>query len=211
MTRRLLSGCLALLACACVARRAVPVRYDLDGTSARTPSELRLNAVIGVTPIQAPSWLRTTALTYRLDYEVPARLRAYTQSQWTAPPGELLTLRLRERISAANDGLTLTRTSEDMDSYRLEVTLESFAQIFASPDRSECIVTLSASLSRPDNRVLAQKTFTAERPAPSANAAGAVAGLAAASDSDFEEILTWLRSTLLTQNSSTTRADPVSP
>jgi cholesterol transport system auxiliary component len=51
----------------------------------------------------------------------------------------------------------------------------------------------------PGERILAQRTFRTERPAPSSDAAGAVSGLVGASDADIEEILGWLRSTLPTQ------------
>jgi cholesterol transport system auxiliary component len=196
---RLMVALLAPLAAGCAAERALPVRYDLDGTHLRVPSEPRFNATIAVPPIQAPRWLRTTALVYRLDYEAPDSPRAYALSQWTAPPSELLTLRLREQISAVNDGFTLARLPEDSDGYRLEVSLESFAQVFPSPGRSLCVVTLTATVVQRDDRVLAEKTFRAERPAPRANAAGAVEGLVDASDLDFRQILTWLRETLPTQ------------
>jgi cholesterol transport system auxiliary component len=110
----------------------------------------------------------------------------------------MLTVRLRERISAVNDGLTLDHLPEDADGYRLEVTLDNFSQVFPSPDESRCVVTLNATLVEHGNRVLAQKTFEIERPAPSANAAGAVEGLIQASDSNFDQIIAWLRSTLPT-------------
>jgi cholesterol transport system auxiliary component len=189
---------LALLGSSCASHSPLAVRYDLDGKQVRSASEPRLNATIALSPIQAPSWLRTTALIYRLDYEAPAHPRAYTQSQWTAPPGEMLTLRLRNRISAVNDGFTLDHLRENADGYRLEVTLDNFSQIFPSPDESRCVVILSATIVQHGERVLAQRTFEVERPAPSANAAGAVEGLIDASDSNFDQILTWLRSTLPT-------------
>jgi len=187
---------LALLAAACASQRPLPVRYDLDGSQVRPVSDPRLNATIALAPIQAPSWLRTTALIYRLDYEAPAYPRAYVHSQWTAPPGELLTLRLRERIASVNDGFTLDRLREDVEGYRLEITLENFSQSFPAPDRSRCLVSLSATVVQHGGRALAQKTFGVERPAPSADAAGAVNCLTDAADSDFEQILAWLRSTL---------------
>ncbi len=189
---------LALLASSCATHGSLPVRYDLDASPVRRVSGPRLNATIALSPIQAPSWLRTTALIYRIDYEAPAHPLAYTQSQWTAPPSEMLTLRLRNRISAVNDGFTLDHLREYADGYRLEVTLDNFSQIFPSPDESRCLVTLSATIVQPGDRVLAQKTFEVERHAPSANAAGAVEGLIDASNSNFDQILTWLRSTLPT-------------
>jgi cholesterol transport system auxiliary component len=195
---RPLVALLALLAASCATRSPLPVRYDLDEPEVHPESGPRLNTTIALAPIQAPSWLRTSALIYRLDYEAPVHPRAYTQSQWIAPPSEMLTLRLRNRISAVNDGFTLERLRQDADGYRLEVTLDNFSQRFPSPDESRCVVILSVTIVQHGDRVLAQKTFAAERPAPGANAAGAVGCLMDASDSNFDQILAWLRATLPT-------------
>ena len=186
----------ALVICGCVSQHAMPMRYDLDGIQAPPRIVPRLDATIALAPIQAPSWLRSTALVYRLDYTPPDNPRAYTLSEWTAPPGELLTLRLRERIAAANDGFTLTTLPEDANGYRLNIVLENFTQIFSSPDHSRCVVTLAATVLGHEDRIVAQRTFRSQAPAPSANAVGAVEGLGAAADSDFDQILAWLRGTL---------------
>jgi cholesterol transport system auxiliary component len=193
---------LAGLLCGCATQRTLPVRYDLDGVEARLPKEPRFDVTIAIPPIQAPSWLRSTALIYRLDYAPPAYPRSYALSVWTAPPSDLLTLRLRERIAQANDGFTLARLPDNADGYRLEVSLENFAQVFPSPDRGRCIVNLTATVLRDGDQVVAQQTFHSEKPAPSANAAGAVEGLVAAADSDFDEIVVWLREALPTQQAS---------
>jgi len=209
---RLTAVVLGLLVCGCVSQRALPVRYDLDGFEDPPPAGSRLDATIAIPPIQAPSWLRSTALVYRLDYAPPANPRAYALSEWTAPPSELLTLRLRERITEANDGFTLTHLPEDTGGYRLEVSLENFAQVFPSPDRSRCVVTLTATVLRSGDQIIAQRTFRSERPAPSGTAAGAVEGLVAASDSDFDQILGWLRETLPPRAvSATTSAGEAAP
>jgi cholesterol transport system auxiliary component len=184
---RPLVALVALLASACASERPLPVQYDLEGNSASAPLAPRFKATLAVSPIQAPSWLRTTALAYRLDYEPAAPPRAYSLERWTAPPSELLTLQLRERITAINDGFTLERLPGDTDGYRLAVTLEEFIQSFPSPGRSRCVVTHS---------VIAQRTFRAERPAPSPDAVGAVQGLVVATDADLDDLLTWLGSSL---------------
>lgn len=209
---RLTALVLALLLCACASQRALPVRYDLDGIEAQLPSERRFRATLAIPRIQAPSWLRSTALVYRLAYAPPAYLRSYALSEWITPPGDLLTLRLRERIAQANDGFTLARLPDRADGYRLDVALDNFAQVFRSPDRSRCVVTLTATVLQAGDRVVAQRTFRSDRPAPSANAAGAVEGLATATDADFEQILTWLRETLpIRQASAMTGTDKGSP
>ena len=193
---RLPAVLLALLVPACAHQRALPVRYDLDSPSAHPVSGAQLHANIALAPIQAPSWLRTRAVLYRLDYETPALTRAYAEREWTAPPTEMLTLRLRERIAAANTGFTLERLPEKTAGYRLSVTLENFSQTFRSPQKSECVMTLSATVLRDGDEVVAQQIFRSEGEAPSANAAGAVEGLAHAADANFEQILAWLSASL---------------
>ena len=124
--------------------------------------------------------------------------RAYTLSEWVSPPAELLTHRLRQAVEAQNGGITRRRISPVPDEYGLEVSLDTFAQIFSSPDRSRCRVALRATLVEYGSRVIAQKTFTAEAAAPSPDAAGGVEGLVDASDIDIRNIITWLRETLET-------------
>jgi cholesterol transport system auxiliary component len=193
---RPLVALLALLASACASQRPLPVRYDLEGDLPHAPLASRFKATLAVSAMQAPSWLHTTALVYRLDYEPAAPPRAYTLRRWTAPPSELVTFRLRERIAGANDGFTLDHLPVDTDGYRLEVTLQNFMQSFPSPGQSRCVVSLSASLFQHGDRVIAQRTFRAERPAPSPDAIGAVQGLLVATDADLDELLSWLGSSL---------------
>jgi cholesterol transport system auxiliary component len=185
------------LAAGCAAHGVNPVRYDFDSIdAARVPAGVRLDATIYIADVTAPSWLRTSALVYRLEYEMPARPRAYALSQWVAPPAELLTLRLRELISSANSGVTLSGMASDTAGYRLELALERFSQEFSSPHESRCFVTVSATLVGADEQILAQRTFETERPAPSADAAGGVDGLVKASDAELDQILAWVRSTI---------------
>ena len=200
--RRPVVALVALFATACVTHRALPVRYDLEASPSPVRPDPRLNATIAIAPIQAPSWLSTTALLYRLDYEAPARLSPYTRSAWTAPPSELLTLRLRQRISAANDGFTLERLPSEADGYQLRITLEDFTQVFQTPHHSQCRVRMSATLIRRGGEVLAQRTFRTTSEAPTADAAGAVEGLLDASDSNLAQIVAWLHASVPTRSAS---------
>lgn len=187
---------MVLLISACATERAPPVRYDFGGGSRPIPSQARLDTTIAIPPIASPPWLRTTAVTYRLDYEAPTHPGAYALSAWMAPPDVLLTLRLRQWVEAANSGVTLRQTPSDPQAYSLEVSLDTFTQVFSASDRSRCVVALRATLLAHDDEVLAQKTFSAQRPAPSPDAAGGVEGLVDASDADIGKILTWLHETL---------------
>ena len=195
---RVLAFVFALLLAGCAADRAPPVQYDFDGTPDPVQLQAPLDATIAIPPIAAPPWLRTTALVYRLGYEPPAMPRSYTLSQWVSPPADLLAHRLRQAIEAHNSGITLSRLPLTSDGYILEISLDTFEQVFSSPEQSRCRVALRATLVQPGSEVIAQKTFTAEEPAPSPDAAGGVEGLVAATNVDVRNIISWLRETLKT-------------
>jgi cholesterol transport system auxiliary component len=187
---------LVLLASGCAAHPPTPVLYDLDSIRPVPVSSARLHTNIAIPPIGAPSWLRTPSLLYRLGYTAQPGPAPYTSSRWSAPPAELLTLRLRQAVSASNTGFTLRSLTRGTDGYRLDVTLEEFVQVFSSPRASRCFVTLSATLTGKAERLLAQRTFRGEQQAPSSDAAGAARGLVDASDACLEQILQWLEATL---------------
>lgn len=188
-----------LLCASCIGHREEPARYDLGASVIVPDSQPRLNALVVVPAMQSPSWLSTTAVIYRLDYDGPMHARSYTRSRWTAPPSELLTLRLRERVAEVNDGFTVTRLLEGTGGFVLETTLENFMQFFPSRDHSSCLVTVNAIVAQQSHKVLAEKTFRIEQQAPSGDGPGAVKCLADASNSEFSQILAWLRSTLPAQ------------
>jgi cholesterol transport system auxiliary component len=197
MIRTALIAMLLLLA-ACITGRSAPLttQYDFESVSDPVKSHIRLNATIAVLNVTAPSWVRTNALRYRLDYVTPANPQAYARSEWDAPPPELLTLRLRELIATANSGFTLSNLTSLTPGYRLDVVLQRFIQVFSSAHESHCVVAMSANLTGPGERVLSQRTFQADVPAPSADAPGAVYCLVHASDADLEQMLDWLGATL---------------
>lgn len=195
---RALAFAFALLLAGCAAERALPVQYDLDGTPDPAQAQALFDATIAIPPIVAPPWLRTTAIVYRLTYAPLAVPRSYALSQWVAPPGELLTLRLRQSVEARNGGVTLRRKPPVSAGFDLEVSLDSFTQLFSSPDQSLCEVVLRATLVKHGDEIIAQRTFSAQQRAPSADAAGGVEGLADASDVDIRNIIAWLRETLET-------------
>ncbi len=193
----LIAPVFALLLAGCAATQPARVSaYDFDSAVVAPQAAARLDVPIAIPQVRAPSWLRGTELVYRLDYLVPAASRLYALSRWVAPPAELLTLHLRERVAAANSGFTVTGLDADPQAYLLEVTLEEFTQAFESPTASRCMIQLRATLGEPGGRVLAQRTFRAERPAPSPDASGAVRGLVAATDASIDEVMSWVASNI---------------
>ncbi len=176
MTTRLTAIAWLWLLAGCVSSRPTPTRYSLDALHEPSEPGVKLHATIAIPEVVAPSWLRTEAMIYRLDYQAGPQPIPYARAEWQAPPGEMITMRLRQLITEANSGFTLSRLDKEADGYKLSVSLESFVQVFSQPHESRCIVRMIATLTGPGGRLLGQRTFHAERPAPSGNAVGGCPG-----------------------------------
>ena len=78
----------------------------------------------------------------------------------------------------------------------LRIELEEFSQLFESPATSIGLLRLRATALQPSprgERLLGQRSFIVQRPSPSADAAGGVRALTAATDAVVEEIDQWLQ------------------
>ena len=112
-------------------------------------------------------------------------------------PAALLTQRLRGRLAAASDGGVIGIADGARADYTLRVELDDFSQVFDAVDASRAVVIARASIVNVARRTLqAQKSFTIERAAASANAEGGVRALAAAGDDLIEAIVTWTAASL---------------
>ena len=146
--------------------------------------------------------LDNTALLYRLAYQEAQQLRPYAMARWSTPPAQLVRQRLREHLSLrrpvfnARDGLALNRSQNAALPLRLRLELEEFSQLFTAPDTSLGVIRLRATLvevTPGGEKLLGQRSVVAQRPAPSADAAGGVRALTAATDAAIEEIDQWLQ------------------
>jgi cholesterol transport system auxiliary component len=183
----LLAGSLALLA-ACSSTRAPITTWDFGAPSAA--SAAKLSGTVLVLPVEAPAWLDSPAMLYRLSYADRAEARAYAASRWIAPPAELLTERLRAAIAAAGaavlgpaDGVRAGRT--------LRIELEQFDQLFDSPSSSRVELRLRATVIA-SGTLAAQRSFTVSVPAPSGDARGGALALAEAARRGVGEVVAWL-------------------
>ena len=139
--------------------------------------------------IEAPATVDGTAVLYRLAYADVQQVRPYAQARWSMPPAQLL----RDPLSQQRVVLS---PAEGPAGWILRLELEEFTQVFDAPDRSVGLVRLRATLLETVNgreRLVAQRRFTAQRPAPSADAPGGVRALTAASDAAIDEIVQWLQ------------------
>ena len=200
---------MALLLGACSALPDKPVRaalYDFGpGALTSEPSTRQAPlAPIALADIStAGGALDNQAVLYRLGYDDAQQLRPYSQARWSMPPAQLLRQRLREVLSRnravlnAGEGPALNRSvNQGVLPRVLQLDLEEFSHFFASPGSSIGLVRLRATLvetTPSGEKLLAQRSVTVQRPAPSADAPGGVRALTAASDAAIDEIATWLQ------------------
>jgi len=196
-----------LLAAGCGALPDKPARatlYDfgpgaVSAAPAPTTAKSALPPIV-LAEIDATSRLDSTQMLYRLGYADANELRPYGQSRWSQVPAQLLRQRVREALEVGHtvlgpeESATIARTEGRVPD-TLRLSLEEFSQFFESPTSSVGLVRIRATLIRSNpggDRVLAQRTFTAQRPAPSNDAPGGVKALAAASDAVAADLVAWV-------------------
>ncbi len=181
-----------LTACVGAPSSPPPTTYDFGlGVPALTVDR-PLPGSLAIADVTAPDWLTGDGIIYRLAYDNAARPAIYSQSRWVAPPTELFTQRLRQRLANIAAGGVTHGSSNIATDYLLRLELEEFSQVFDARDQSRAIVKARASLfdSQPGS-LLTQEEFTAQRPA-GPDAAGAAHALREASDAVLDQIAQWL-------------------
>lgn len=138
------------------------------------------SALVGTVRVVAPTWLRSSAMEYRLGTDSPGERHRYLQSRWAAPPAELV-------------GAALSRALSGAGICRLEVDLDEFIQDFPTPSRSDGLLEARARLrSAGEATVLASRAFSLRVPAERADAPGGVAALTRASGQLAAEMNSWI-------------------
>ena len=203
---------LLLCACSTSAPAVRPTVYDFGpenvvGTVVaiavvKDPSGSDTRAVPVVLPaFESAAALDGNAVLYRLLYADAQQLRPYALARWSAPPAQLVHQHLRERLSAERAVLGNSDTLAPVSGAALDtrwvlyVSLEEFSQVFDSPSQSAAQVRAHATLMRasPAGDVLvAQRVFSQRQGAPSADAAGGVRALTAASSALAQQVAVWL-------------------
>ena len=151
----------------------------------------------------------STAVLYRLAYTDARQLRPYQQARWAMPPAQLvqqaLRMQLGERraVLSADDALSAAREGTGLSAATgagslptvLRVELEEFSQVFSSASTSTGLVRLRATLVEPTlegEKLLGQRLFTMQAPAPSADAAGGTRALTDATAQAAQAIAQWV-------------------
>jgi len=148
---------------------------------------------LALADVDAPAAVDGTAVLFRLAYADVQQLRPYAQARWSMPPAQLVRQRLREQLSQQR---VVLNPGEGTAPFTLRLELEEFTQVFETPERAIGLVRLRATLvetATGRDRLVAQRRFVTQRPAPSADAAGGVRALTAATDAAIDDIALWLQ------------------
>lgn len=188
----MLVAALSISGCASVGKTDAATLHDLGPLRVQQTPALPALRPISIAEIRAPAWLDSNMMFYRLDYANALQPRTYAHARWTMPPAQLLMQQLKARIAQAG-GVALTASDGALDVPVLRIELDDFTQNFDAPDRSVGTVSLRASAYK-GRALVAQKSFTRQAPASSADASGGASALAAASNAAVADIIVWLDS-----------------
>lgn len=179
----LATASLALTACSLAPTAPPRAIYDL-GPPPTTIAPGAATPAWRVADVTAPPWLAGDGIAYRLAFQQAQRLEHYRDSAWAAPPAALLTQRLRERLTTPTD-------CNSRGPALLAVSLDEFEQVFSSATSSHVVLRLHATLWPFGGGAAVAQHWRLERPAPSADAAGAVQGLAQAVEAWMPLAASW--------------------
>lgn len=154
----------------------------------RSPQALRQALV--VYEVSAPAWLDSAFIHYRLAYLDATRPRAYADSRWVMSPAALFSNRLRAQLAASGSGAVVQPIDGARTNYALRVELDEFTQVFDAPGKSRAVVRMRAVVVG-NRSLVAQRSFSAERSARTADAEGGVRALIAASDDAIDQLIAW--------------------
>ncbi|WP_174980933.1 ABC-type transport auxiliary lipoprotein family protein [Pandoraea capi] len=169
---------------------------DVAAAAANAPRQSPLKVVVN-----APSWLDSDMIYYRLPASEGDQARVYANSRWLASPARLFGDRLRAALSVDRAVLA---AGDPAAAPALRVEIEEFAQYFDSTSASHGVVQVRATLFD-GPKLLAQTTLRAQAPAATADASGGARALATASDAVQTQLIQWLAGRVPSP-SATTRA-----
>lgn len=198
--------CLLLLAgCANVSsRQAFPKHYALAGAELPASHEpTATHMTLRIARIAVPSWLDGTDMYYRLDYRHDDSIAAYAQSDWLAPPAQMLEQVIRNTIAGGGTWRAVFGPDDPANAdFSLRTRIDDFGQVFTSPQQSYGVLDAVATLvDNRDETAVAQKRFYLRVAAPGADAAGGVAALNSASRQFAVELQQWLQANIESRRS----------
>jgi len=141
--------------------------------------------MLRLSEVQAPAWLNTTAMQYRLSYVEPNQRHVYAESRWAAPPAEMI-----EQVIARQS--RVSRGRYESGGCQLYVSLDEFIQTFDAPERSHATLNVRVVLLAPGTpQVIDRRNFQFSIPAD-ANARSGVSGFVLATNKLVWGLDDWL-------------------
>ena len=201
-TRATALFCLVLLGfsgCSPLQPQARALVYDFGPGAVTSPVADRMaplpTLVLG--EVESPAALDSTAVLYRLGYSDAQQLRPYAQARWSMAPAQLVRQRLREQLGQRRAVLQAVQgVGVAKPGLTLHLELDEFSHWFESPQRSSGLVRMRGTLAHTTGgveRLVAQRSFVMQQPATSADAAGGVRAMAAATDALIQEVDQWVQ------------------
>lgn len=191
MTRTLtILACLLLAACSSTSQRGGrDTRFDFGPlpAAATAPAPLPTLAIPDVT---GPALLDSQQMLYRLNYADPLQSRAYTQSEWASTPLQMLTQRIKSRMSQGG-ARVLSVVDASAGALLLRVEVDEFSHVFTTATQNQGRIVLRASLFD-GHRLIDQKTFAKSTESTSADAGGGARALAASTDAITADMMAWI-------------------
>jgi cholesterol transport system auxiliary component len=185
----LLLCCAFLAGCASIKKPQAEL-FDMGLATAAT--NMPALPPLALAEVNTPEWLDSPAIFYRFAYDSARQPRPYANSRWSMPPAQLFAQRFKSQMSQA--GGTLLSASDGVTGIPvLHLDADEISQVFDAPEHSTGMVAMRLSV-LDGRRLLGQKSFVRRVPAPSADAAGGVDAIAAASDAVIADMLQWLAS-----------------
>jgi cholesterol transport system auxiliary component len=180
-----------LLGACATSKQQSTAYYDLGSTrTAQAAAPAAALPPLAIAEINAPAWLDSPMMYYRLSYANDQEPRPYADSRWNTPPAQLFAQRLKSRIGQAG-GAVLSASDGATNVPVVRIETDEFMQRFDSPGQSSAQVTMRVAVL--NNRLLvAHRTFSRQVAAQSADAAGGVRALSEASDVAIADIIAWL-------------------
>jgi cholesterol transport system auxiliary component len=185
-----------LLLTGCASQKGEPTtQYDFGpamppaATQAPQAMPAALGAIV-VTDVTGSSALDNERMFYRLSYADALQARTYANSRWTANPLQMMTQRLKTRISQSGTKV-LSETDASNGVPILRVDVDEFVHNFSGVAQSEGQVALRASVFQ-GHVLVDQRSFARTTAATSADAAGGARALAASTDAIAADIVAWL-------------------
>ena len=183
------SATLAVSACAGSQTAANKATYDFGpATALPAVSAPAFPGPLALADVSASLALDNTAVQYRLVYANPQELRPYALARWSMPPAQLIQQRVRSTLSTRGPVLA---PGVGSPAYTLKLELEAFSQVFNAPGSSQGVMQLRATLLK-GNSLTAQRSFSAQVPAPTADAVGGVRALSTAADEMAKQLSDWV-------------------